>query len=159
MNKLKAMRPKNWVMLGAILMSISTLVTMLKLIMDYQTNIQHTAALSVNPQLIKTVMLSTIIGGILFSLVELLFVWLAFSKINKKNGRGWSIFLLVMGIFYLVGFVFDFVAFILSVSGVTTISGTGSTLYMIYGVIITLLIGLSFIMTYVTKHKELKNQK
>ena len=39
---------------------------------------------------------------IFIDLIQITFVWLAFSKYNGKSGNGWSIFLLVFGILVLI---------------------------------------------------------
>lgn len=99
----------------------------------------------------KTAVLAGFIVGVLFVLIEFLLVFFAHRSISRdKNGAfGWSIFLLIIGIFHLVGVL----------AGIFTIGkafspGAFVGLLNLLGLLLELGAGLTYLLTFVSKNKE-----
>lgn len=156
MKNTKMSRPKIWALIGAVLVSFGALITPFRLMSSYQTELRQASATGLDTQIFQSTYIVSGVFGVLLAVVELVFIWLAFAKIDKKHGNGWAIFLLVMGILSVVGAFFTLVGFASPVARATSFDSIGMGLGTIWGILSSLIVGVSFIMAFVVKHAERK---
>ncbi|WP_228461955.1 hypothetical protein [Pseudolactococcus hodotermopsidis] len=84
------------------------------------------------------------IFGVVLRLVLLVLTWLAYFNISKKSEKGWQIFLLVIGIIWLLGSLLSLSAFlVITLKPLVLIQ----SLFQLVG-------SICFILTFALKSKE-----
>ncbi|MFC4653080.1 hypothetical protein ACFO26_09210 [Lactococcus nasutitermitis] len=157
----KMSKPKLWAFIGAIIASVGVLISLISSAVSKPVihKVYENAGIDSQSQsLAQSISNATLVISVIIGLIFLVLYWLAFVKMDKKSGYGWSIFLLVMGIFSAIGVLFALIGF--ASPNTRELFGT-SIAYMIVdilGVILSAGKGVSFIMTFVAKHQEHSEQ-
>lgn len=165
-NKMK--KSKMWALIGAIIASVDAVNGIISSIISHKVateaiyqqmqNSSTYSSMTLNSfmQMINIMQVMILIIAFILIAVELLFYWLAYAKIDKKKGRGWSTFLLVMGIIGLSGVLISLLG---TLSPSTQRMFAIAPIYIVFfilGMLLAVGEGVSFIMAYVSKRKEIK---
>ena len=104
-------KPKLFALIGAILATLARIYTTIRLpsVMNVDYVRSHLSSAARAQLTDSQVQMSVSIGrgigiaGLIIGIIELIFIWIAYTRIDKKSERGWKIFLLIMGILACLG--------------------------------------------------------
>ncbi|MCL2677300.1 MAG: hypothetical protein FWF42_01675 [Streptococcaceae bacterium] len=165
-------KAKIWALIGSGLASIAFIVSTISQfhsLSQFITRVQSQSSdtgmgvMSLMPglstffQSLQTFIVTVIVVLLIVSIAHLVFYWLAFIKMDGSNGKGWSIFLLVIGVQSLVA-IASLLIILMSVPYLSQVWSISQSQMIVPVILLVLQViyNIAFILVFVFKIQELK---